>query len=241
MSTYRKNSLAGGILYLITFVSIPSFIFYSGVKSANYVVGSVPDSGTGFGAILEMIVGLACVGTAIALFPVLKRQGESRALGFIASRTVECTCIFAGVAVLLSVVTLRQSGAGAAALPTARAIVGLYNSIFLVSQGFMPAINALFLGTLLYQSRLVPRALPALGLIGAALIVMSDVGVMVGLWGQTSTVPALTTIPIALWEFSLGVYLTVKGFRPSAIETLFRDRSTVARVDDESRVAALAS
>jgi peptidoglycan/LPS O-acetylase OafA/YrhL len=76
----------------------------------------------------------------------------------------------------------------------------------------MPAVNALFLGTLLYQSRLVPRGLPILGLIGAVLLVASDVGVIVGLWGQFSTIPALTTLPIAIWEFWLGVYLTVKGF-----------------------------
>jgi hypothetical protein len=212
MSQFRKNSLAAGVLYLITFVSIPSFIFYRAVKSSNYLVSSGSDSSTGIGAMLEMIVGLACIGTALALYPVLKRQGQSRALGFVASRTVECTCIFAGVAILLSLVTLRQSGAGAPALPTAHALVGLYNSTFLVSQGFMPAVNALFLGTLLYQSRLVPRGLPILGLIGAVLLVASDVGVMVGLWGQFSTIPALTTLPIAIWEFWLGVYLTVKGF-----------------------------
>jgi hypothetical protein len=227
MSPYRKNSLAGGVLYLITFVSIPSFFFYSAVKSSNYMVGTGADHLTGIGGILEMIVGLAGIGTALALYPVLKMQGQSRALGFIASRTVECTCIFGGVAILLSVVTLRQSGAGAAALPTAHALVGLYNSLFLVSQGFIPAVNALFIGTLLYQSRLVPRWLPTLGLIGAALIVASDIGVMLGFWGQFSTIPALTTFPIALWEFSLGVYLTVKGFRPSAIAALIKSRSAI--------------
>jgi hypothetical protein len=239
MSPFRKNSLAAGILYLITFVSIPSFIFYSAVKSSNYVVSSGSDHLTAIGGILEMIVGLAGIGTALALYPVLKNQGQSRALGFIASRTVECTCIFGGVAILLSLVTLRQSGAGAAALPTAHALVGLYNSLFLVSQGFIPAVNALFLGTLLYQSRLVPRWLPTLGLIGGALIAASDVGVMAGFWGQFSTIPALTTFPIAIWELSLGVYLTVKGFRPSAITALMQSRSAADRVDEEPRIPAL--
>jgi hypothetical protein len=238
MSQFRKNSLAAGVLYLVTFVSIPSFFFYSGVKSANYIIGSAPDTGTGIGAILEMIVGLACIGTALALYPVLKRQGESRALGFVASRTLECTCIFAGVAILLSVVTLRQSGGGAAALPAAHALVGLYNSTFLVSQGFIPAVNALFLGTLLYQSRLVPRVLPVVGLTGAVLLVASDVGVILGLWGQFSTIPALTTFPIAIWELSLGIYLTIKGFRPSAITALTQRRSVADKVDEESRVPA---
>src|ERR671937_1702169 len=236
MSPFRKNSLAAGILYLITFVSIPTFVLYSAVKSANYILGSGSDTSTSIGAILEMIVGLAGIGTALALYPVLKNQGQSRALGFVASRTVECTCIFAGVAILLSLVTLRQSGAGAAALPTAHALVGLYNSTFLVSQGFIPAVNALFLGTLLYQSRLVPRVLPVVGLTGAVLLVASDVGVILGLWGQFSTIPALTTFPIAIWELSLGIYLTVKGFRPSAITALVQGGSGV---DDASRVPAM--
>lgn len=240
MTAFRKNALAGGVFYLITFASIPTLFLYSAVKSANYIVSSGSDTSTAIGGILEMIVGLAGIGTALALYPVLKRQGQSRALGFVASRTVECTCIFAGVAVLFSLMTLRQNGAGAAALPTAHALAALYNSTFLVSQSFIPAVNALLLGTLLYQSRLVPRVLPVLGLIGAALIVASDVGVMLRLWEQSSAVPALTTLPIATWEFSLGVYLTVKGFRPSALATLIQGGSRVDRVEEESRVPGLA-
>jgi hypothetical protein len=239
MNLFRKNSLAAGWLYVITFVSIPTLFLYSAVKSANYIVSSGSDASTPIGGILEMIVGLAGIGTALALYPVLKRQGQSRALGFVASRTVECTGIFMGVAFLLALVSLRQAGAGAAALPTAHALAALYNSTLLVSQGFMPAVNALFLGTLLYQSRLVPRWLPVLGLIGAAVLVASDVGVMLHLWGQFSGIPALATFPIAIWEFSLGVYLIVKGFRPSAITALMQSRSAVDRVDEESRIPAL--
>ena len=219
---FRTNSLAAGWLYVLTFVSIPTLFLYGAVKSANYLLTSGSDTVTPIGGILEIIVGLAGIGTAVALYPVLRRQGQSRALGFVASRTVECCGLLAGVAVLLSIVSLRQAGAGAAALPTAHALAGLYNSTFLLSGGFMPAVNAVLLGTLLYQSRLVPRWLPVLGLIGGTLLVASDVGTMFRLWGQFSMVPALTTFPIAIWEFSLGVYLIVKGFRPSAIATLIR-------------------
>jgi hypothetical protein len=162
-------------------------------------------------------VALACIGTAVALFPVLKRQNEGVALGFVGSRVLEAATIFAGVASLLSVVTLRQAGAGAAGLVTAQALVALYDRMFLIGQSFIPAVNALLLGSLLYQSRLVPRVLPMLGFIGAALLVASDIGVLFSLWGQFSAVASLATLPIALWEFSLGVYLVVKGFKPSPI------------------------
>jgi hypothetical protein len=187
------------------------------VRDANYVVG--PGSGTGviWGGVLEMIVALAGIGTAVALYPVVKRQNEGVALGFVATRVLEAATIVSGVVILMSMVTLRQAGAGADAMATGKALVAMHNWTFLLGQGFLPAVNALLLGTLLYQSRLVPRVLPVLGLIGAPLLVTSVVATLFGFWTQVSPQSALLTIPIAVWEFSLGVYLIVKGFKPSPI------------------------
>ena len=231
MSPHRKTSLAAGVLYLLTFVSIPTLAMYGPVKGANYVLGAGPDTGAIFGGILEMIVALAGIGTAVALFQVVKRQNEGVALGFVASRTLEAAGTFASVACLLTVVTLRQEGAGASALVTSHALVALYDRLFLITQSFIPAVNALLLGYLLYQSRLVPRALPLLGLIGAPLLVAADLAVLFDLIGRTSTPALVTALPIALWEFSLGVWLVVKGFKPSAITTLY---SRTAGVDNGS-------
>ncbi|HEY2598310.1 MAG TPA: DUF4386 domain-containing protein [Candidatus Dormibacteraeota bacterium] len=217
MSPFRKTALVAGALYLLTFVSIPTLFLYGPVRSPNYIVGPGPDTGAVFGGILEMIVALACIGTAVALYPVVKRQNEGVALGFVGSRVLEAATIFAGVAILLSVVSLRQAGAGANASVTGQALVALYDRTMLLGQGLLPAVNALLLGSLLYQSRLVPRALPLLGFIGAALLVASDVGTLFNLWGQKSAVAGLAALPIALWEFSLGVYLIVKGFKRSPI------------------------
>src|SRR5713101_6626551 len=217
MSPHRKTSLAAGVLYLLTFVSIPTLALYGSVKGANYILGAGPDTGALVGALLEIIVALAGIGTAVALFPVVKRQNEGVALGFVASRTLEAAGIFASVACLLTVVTLRQEGAGASALVTSHALVALYDRLFLITQSFIPAVNALLLGYLLYQSRLVPRALPLLGFIGAALLVAGDIAVLFGAIGQHAPSTALAALPIALWEFSLGVWLVVKGFKPSPI------------------------
>ncbi len=217
MSPLRKTALVAGVLYLLTFVSIPTLALYGPVKGANYILGPGPDTAVIVGGILEIIVGLAGIGTAVALFPVLKRQNEGVALGFVGSRVLEAATIFAGVVFLLSVVSLRQAGAGAAGLVTAQALVVMYNRTFLVGQSLMPIVNDLLLGFLLYQSRLVPRVLPLLAFIGAALLVASDIGVLFNLWGQTSAVTALAALPVALFEFALGVYLIVKGFKPSPI------------------------
>ncbi len=112
----RKTSLAAGVLYVLTFVSMPTLVLYGPVKTANYILGAGPDTGALFGVILEIVVALAGIGTAVALFPVLKRQNEGIAMALIGNRVLEAATIFVGVMCLLTVVSLRQTGAGADAL-----------------------------------------------------------------------------------------------------------------------------
>ncbi|MFI7607646.1 DUF4386 domain-containing protein [Micromonospora sp. NPDC049366] len=216
MDSTRRTALVAGGFYVLTFVSIPTVALYGPVHDADYIVGTTSDNPVVVGGILEVIVALACIGTAVALYPVLKRHGGTRALGFVSARILEAAGIFVGVASLLTVVALRRADVGADALVTGQALVAFYDSIFLLSQGFLPAVNALLLGSLLYQARLVPRVLPVLGLIGAPLLVVSDVGTLFGAWDRLSPVAAVAALPIAVWEFSLGVYLIVKGFKPTA-------------------------
>ncbi len=217
MSSLRKTSLVAGVFYLLTFVSIPTLWLYGSVRGPNYVLGPGPDTPVILGCILEMIVALTGIGTAITLYPVLKRQNEGFAIGFVGSRVLEAATIYAGIVSLLSIVTLRQTGAGAGALVTAQALAAQYYWTFLFGQSFIPAVNAVLLGSLLFQSRLVPRVLPILGFIGATLLVAAWTGTLFGILGQVSTASALFALPIALWEFSLGIYLVVKGFKASQI------------------------
>jgi hypothetical protein len=216
----RKITLVAGVLYLLTFISIPTLALYGPVHEPNYIVGLAHDTPIIVGAVLEIIVALAGIGTAVVLFPVVKKQNEGVALGFVGSRILEGATIFAGVVCLLSVVALRQSRGGADVLVTSQALVAMYDRTFLIGQSLMPAINALLLGSLLYQSRLVPRVLPMLGLIGAPLLIAAQTAIMFGLIGRLSPLAAIAALPIALWEFSLGVWLVVKGFNPSATNKL---------------------
>ncbi|MGH8870804.1 MAG: DUF4386 domain-containing protein [Acidimicrobiia bacterium] len=217
----RKAARVAGALYLLTFVSIPTLALYGPVKEAGYIAGPGPDTGAFVGGALELIVALACIGTAVALYPVVKRQNEMLAMGFVGARVLEAAVIFVGVASLWTIVTLRQAGAGADAVLMGETLVAFYDRAFLVSQGFVPILNALLLGSVLYQSRLVPRVLPILGFIGAATLLSYNSAVLLGFSGETAEVLALIAVlPIATWEFSLGVYLIVKGFRPSAVARL---------------------
>lgn len=217
MSERRKTSLVAGLLYLLTFVSIPTLALYGSIHDPNYVVGPGPDTAVVIGGILEIIVALAGISTAVVLFPVLKKQNEGAALGLVAARILESGTIFVGVAFLLSIVTLRQAGAGANALATSHALVALYDRIFLLGQSFMPAICDLLLGFLLYKSRLVPRALSLIGIIGAPLLIIGYIAVLFGFIGRLDPLAAVSAVPVALFEFSLGIWLVVKGFNTMPI------------------------
>jgi len=213
---FRRNSLAAGVFYLLTFAAIPAWALYAPVRDPNYIVGPGPDTAVLWGAVLEIIVALTGVGTAVALFPVVKRQSEGFALGFVTTRVLEGAAIFAGVASLLTLVSLRQAGVGADGLILGQALRAVYDRLFLVGQSLMPIINAVLLGTLLYRSRLVPRVLPTLGLIGAPLLLAYHGASLFGLMEGVSPLAGLIVLPVALWEFSLGIWLTVKGFNPSS-------------------------
>jgi len=228
MDSPRKTALVAGALYLLTFVSIPTLALYGPVRDRNYVTGAGPDTGAVVGGVLEVIVAFACVGTAIVLFPVVKRQNEAVALGFVASRVLEAAAIVAGVACLLAVVSLRRAGAGADALVTGQALVSLHDRLFLLGQSLMPVVNALLLGSLLYRSRLVPRALPVLGFVGAPLLAAATLATMAGLIERDSTWAVVAALPIALWELSLGIRLVVKGFNPAPVAAGARVDSPVA-------------
>jgi hypothetical protein len=219
----RRTSLAAGVLYLLTFVSMPTLAMFQPVRErADFILGAGSDTGVLWGAASEVVVALAGIGTAVVLFPIAKRQSETAALGFVASRIVEGCLILVGVASVLTLVTLRTDVAGtadadrASLLTTGHTLGSVYDGAFLLSQSLAPVFNALCLGYVMYRSGLVPRILPTLGLLGAPLLLSADIAVFFGVIDRMSPVAALAALPIAVWEFSLGVYLTVKGFKPSS-------------------------
>ena len=227
MDPMRRTSLTAGILYLITFVSMPTLALYQGVRTqADFVLGAGSDTGVLWAALSEVVVAIAGVGTAVVLFPVAKRHSETAALGFVASRVLEAAGILLGVVGVLTLVTLRHdvtSAAGAdraSLLTTGHTLSAVYDNAFLLSQSLAPVVNACCLGYVMYRSGLVPRILPTVGLIGAPLLLAADLAVFFGVLDRGAAINALAALPVALWEFSLGVYLTVKGFRPAAVAAL---------------------
>jgi hypothetical protein len=215
----RRLAFIAGALFVITFItSIPAFFLYDPVlNDPGYVVSAGADTRVLAGAFLELLLIVANIGTALALFGVLKRQSESLALGYVAARIMECTFIAVGILSVLAVVTLRQDAAGAGAdtlLPIGQTLVAIHDWTFLLGPGFVVGIgNGLLLGYLMYRSGLVPRRMAALGLVGGPLICASGIAVLFGVIEPGSSWQAIATVPEFAWEASLGIYLMVKGFK----------------------------
>ena len=167
-----------------------------------------------------MLLIVANIGTALVLFPILKRQNEPLALGYVAARIMESVFIAVGIVSVLTIVTLHQdAGAQASSLvPVGRALVAVHDWTFLLGPGLVVGIgNGLILGYLMYRSGLVPRGLAVLGMVGGALICLSGIAVLLGAFDKGSAPQAIATVPEFIWELSLGIYLMVKGFKPSPL------------------------
>ena len=206
-----KTSMLAGSFYLLTFISIPTLSLYAPLRDPNFMQDRDSVDGIVLGTVLEMFMALACIATAVVFYPVLKKQNPRLALSFVASRILEASLIFVGVGSLLTALSLHQEGAGTSASLLVHTLVLMYDRLFLIGQSFMPVINGLLLGILLFKSRLVPRWIPILGLFGAPLLAIGDGAVIFGLIGQHASTTALFAVPIALWEFSLGLYLLGNG------------------------------
>ena len=225
MNPTRKTALITGVLFIVTIVfSIPGAVLYGPLlNDPRYIVGPGADTQVALGAFFEIIVAIANIGTAVTLFPILKRQNEGVALGYVASRVVESTIIAVGIISVLSVVTLRQDFAAGGSdsgsfLAAGTALVAVHGWTFLFGPGLLAGFgNGLLLGYLMYRSGLVPRPLAFLGLIGGPVVSASGIAVLFGLYAQVSVWSGIATVPEFLWEATLGIYLIVKGFRPSPI------------------------
>ena len=213
MTPLRKTSLTAGILYLLTFISIPTFTLYGPIHESDFILGADFDTNVIIGNILELVVALAGIGTAVVLYPVLKKQNEAMSLALVGARILEAATIFVGVLFLLTVVSLHRSSVGTEALAISRTLVTMYDRMFLIGQSLMPAVDDMLLGLLLYHSRLVPRGLSIIGVIGGPVLLAGTFSVMFGLLEQREPLAGLSALFVAVFEFSLGIYLITKGFK----------------------------
>ncbi len=219
MSPHRRISLSFGLLYLTTFAtSIPALLLFQPVLDdpQGYIAGGGADHRIYLGALLELILIIANIGTAIVLVSLLKRQHEILTFSYVAARIMECVFIAVGILAVLAVVTLRHDSPDAGAL--AESLAAIKDWTFKLGPGWVVGIgNGLILGYLMYRSGLMPRGLAMLGLIGGPLQTLAGTGVLFDLYDAGGPVQGIATIPEIIWELSLGIYPLVWGFKSSPI------------------------
>jgi hypothetical protein len=220
MTSFRKTALVGGILYLITFLgSIPAAILVAPADTASYVTGAGADQQVAFGLILELVNVFGCIACGVAFFSVVRRVHEGLAIGYVTTRLFEAVTITTGVVSLLALITLRQevavAGGAQTMLPMASGLVAIRHWAMVLGPN-MAAFNALMLGTALYRARLVPRAIPALGLVGAPILIAFVIGLILGVAHPGTLFHLVAVMPFFIWELVLGLWLTFKGFNESS-------------------------
>ena len=221
----RRTARIAGWLMASTFVtSIGALILYDPVlNDANYILGAGDDTRITLGAFLEFLLMIGNVGTAVVMFPILRRYSETLSLSYVASRTIESTIIGVGAISVLSVVTLRDDlatsiGADGTSLEIAgQSLVAIHDWTFLLGPGFCVGVNGILLGWMMYRTGLMPPRLAMLGIIGGPLVFVSSIAVLFGAYEQTDSAAALAALPEAAFEASFAIYLIVKGFRPSPV------------------------
>jgi hypothetical protein len=219
----RRIARTFGALYLITFItSIPALWLYESVlrHPAAYIAGPGHSNRILLGAFLELLLIIANIGTAVVVYPLLKRASEICALGYVTARIMECTFIAIGILTMLAVVTLqRNPSAGTTATlgSISYTLAAIKDWTFLLGPGFVVGVgNGLLLGYLMYRSELVPRWMATLGLVAGTLIIISGTAMLFGFAKTGGTVAGIATIPEFAWELLLGIYPLVWGFRARA-------------------------
>ncbi len=223
----QRTARIMGAWFLGTFLfSIPAYFFFEPLlNDPDYMADGGSASRIGIGSLLEILLAVCGIATAVVIHPIVQRVNRSVALGYIAARTVESILILVGVLSLMAVVALHQDLAvtgdsNDTYTEVSNALVVLHEQTRLLGPQFCAGLgNGILLGYLMWRSRLLPRPMVMIGLIGGPLAVAAGVGVLLGAWEKAAGLPVALTAPEAIWEFSLSVYLLVKGFRPSPILT----------------------
>lgn len=219
MPATRKIALVAGVLFLVT--EVAGKLLQEAVLEPDYLDGGVVGPARA-GSLLELVLALACIGTGVALYPILQRHQPGVALGYVAGRLLEAVTIVVGLVSILSITSLREAAVGANATDASRAaadtLATVHDWAFQVGPNLILGVNSLLLGYLLYRSRLVPRAIAVLGLVGGSLIVSSGTSLVLGVTEMYAPITFVLALPVFAFEVSLAVYLIAKGFRsPTAI------------------------
>ena len=226
MNSNRDIAILVGVLYILAAVTaIIGFVLYQPIlNDPDYIIkGSANETQVIWGAFNELILAFSVIGISVLMFPIINKENESLAIGYVCFRLVEAILIIIGIISLLSIVTLSQEFESVASpnisfyLTAAKSLVILHNWTFLLGPNLALGPSTLMMSYFLYDSKLVPRFISVLGLVGGSLIFSCALLVMFGVILQVSVWGAILAIPVFAYEMSLAVRLIVKGFNSSIV------------------------
>lgn len=209
------TSIIGGLILYKPILNDPDYLI-QGSAHANEVV---------LGAVMELILVVSAVGTATTMFPILRKFNEAIALWHVCFRFLEAVVITVGVISVLSLLTLSQDYVAVGAPDIAsyqvsgKLLKAVHDYTFLLGPNFFLGINTMMYSYIFYKSRLVPRFIPMLGLTGSGLIILAALLEMFGVIDQISAWGAILALPIFANEMTLAVWLIMKGFNVSAVDS----------------------
>ncbi|MDN4479280.1 DUF4386 domain-containing protein [Demequina sp. SYSU T00039] len=213
MSRPRRTAALAGAFYLLTHLtSVAAVILYGPMVADDaWLAGSDGGGPQLLGALLDIVLAVAVVGTALCLLPLLRAHAPLGGPAYLVLRVLEAAVIVVGAASVAALVSLRDAGLadGGAGV----ALRELYSATFLVGAGLVVGVHTVVLAVVLWRLRAVPRWIPVLGVVGSALVTASNLTVMFGLADEVTTARSLAAIPIFLWEISLAITLIVRGLR----------------------------
>lgn len=215
-----------GFLFLVTFAtSIPAFFLsYAPIRDPSFILGDGFSVIVAGGAVLEMILIAANIGTALTIYPVLKGGFPGLSLAFVAARIVESTFIAIGIVAVMALNSLRSAALDAdpqTLTAIGAALAALHDWTFRLGPGVVVGVgNGLILSWMMWKTRLVPRALSTLGLFAGPALLAAGVAVLLGQAEAGGPAQALATVPEFFWELSLGLWLLLRGFDLSAFRRL---------------------
>lgn len=225
MRTIRINAIVTGVLFIIASATAVIGVYLYGpiITGPDYLSsGAANGNRVILGALNELILACAAIGTGIMLYPHLRKHNESLALGYVCFRLFEAVVITVGLVGVLALVTVSRDFVGAAAADaaafraTGTALLAVREWAFILGPNLLLGVNTLLCSYVLFRTRLVPRPIAVMGLTGATLMTLAGPLLMFGVVRLWSPALVLMAAPVALYEMILAVWLIAKGFNAAA-------------------------
>lgn len=230
MKANKKMARTTGILFIVATAAgaAGAAALAPILTDANYLINASAYEGSMIaGVIFTLIMALSVVGIPITMYPVLKKQNRGLAMGYVGARFLEAMFYFAQATLFLTLLTLSREFIAAGTpdnsyYQTLGALITAASdwSGHVILDLAVFSVGALVFNLMLFKSRLVPRIVSGFGIIGAIMYFSAAALILFG-HEPLSTIQIVLSIPLALSEIVLALWLIIKGFNKTVFEKIY--------------------